>query len=214
METASARAISSELLRFATGGSVDDGKSTLIGRLLYDSKQIFQDQLEAVQRTRVAGARIRELAAAHDGLRANANRAITIDVAYRTFSTRGAGSSSRTTPSHTAHPEPVIIGLLNGRPRPVAHRTPGPGRPSRRDRHAMIASVLGIRPRALREQEMDRRRLLETCDQEIRDEFIGFSERLQVYDLTCIPHTRLRATTIVERFDEMPWSAALAFSSI
>ena len=89
-----------ELLRFATGGSVDDGKSTLIGRLLYDSKQIFEDQLEAVQRTSVArGDEYVNLALLTDGLRAEREQGITIDVAYRYFSTPKRGSSSRTPPA-------------------------------------------------------------------------------------------------------------------
>ena len=91
-----------ELLRFATGGSVDDGKSTLIGRLLYDSKQIFQDQLEAVQRTSVArGDDYVDLALLTDGLRAEREQGITIDVAYRYFSTPKRRFIIADTPGHT-----------------------------------------------------------------------------------------------------------------
>ena len=110
-----------ELLRFATAGSVDDGKSTLIGRLLYDSKQIFEDQLEAVERTSLArGDDYVNLALLTDGLRAEREQGITIDVAYRYFSTPAAASFIiADTPGHTQHARNMVTGCCDGRPRPA-----------------------------------------------------------------------------------------------
>jgi bifunctional enzyme CysN/CysC len=171
-----------ELLRFATGGSVDDGKSTLIGRLLYDSKQIFQDQLEAVQRTSVArGDEYVNLALLTDGLRAEREQGITIDVAYRYFST----------------PRRRFIDARAG----ATEQT---------RRHAMIASLLGIRHLVLCVNKMDLVGYSKQRFEEIRDEFIGFSERLQVYDLTCIPISALAGDNVVERSTEMPWYGGLS----
>ena len=144
-----------ELLRFATGGSVDDGKSTLIGRLLYDSKQIFEDQLEAVQRTSVArGDEYVNLALLTDGLRAEREQGITIDVAYRYFSTPKRRFIIADTPGHTQHTRNMVTGcstsdlvlLL------IDART-GPTEQTRR--HAMIASLLGIHHLVLCVNKMD-----------------------------------------------------------
>jgi len=122
-----------ELLRFATGGSVDDGKSTLIGRLLYDSKQIFQDQLEAVQRTSVArGDDYVDLALLTDGLRAEREQGITIDVAYRYFSTPKRRFIIADTPATPSTPATWSRAAR----RPISScfsSMPAPGPPSRPD---------------------------------------------------------------------------------
>ena len=100
-----------ELLRFATAGSVDDGKSTLIGRLLYDSKQVFEDQLESVERTSVAkGYEYVDLALLTDGLRAEREQGITIDVAYRYFATPKRKFIIADTPGHTQHTRNMVTG--------------------------------------------------------------------------------------------------------
>jgi bifunctional enzyme CysN/CysC len=199
-----------ELLRFATGGSVDDGKSTLIGRLLYDSKQIFQDQLEAVQRTSVArGDEYVNLALLTDGLRAEREQGITIDVAYRYFSTPRRRFIIADTPGHTQHTRNMVTGcstadlvllLIDARA----------GATEQTRRHAMIASLLGIRHLVLCVNKMDLVGYSKQRFEEIRDEFIGFSERLQVYDLTCIPISALAGDNVVERSTEMPWYGGLS----
>ncbi len=199
-----------ELLRFATGGSVDDGKSTLIGRLLYDSKQIFQDQLEAVQRTSVArGDEYVNLALLTDGLRAEREQGITIDVAYRYFSTPKRRFIIADTPGHTQHTRNMVTGcstadlvllLIDARA----------GATEQTRRHAMIASLLGIRHLVLCVNKMDLVGYSKQRFEEIRDEFIGFSERLQVYDLTCIPISALAGDNVVERSTEMPWYGGLS----
>jgi bifunctional enzyme CysN/CysC len=199
-----------ELLRFATGGSVDDGKSTLIGRLLYDSKQIFQDQLEAVQRTSVArGDEYVNLALLTDGLRAEREQGITIDVAYRYFSTPKRRFIIADTPGHTQHTRNMVTGcstadlvllLIDARA----------GATEQTRRHAMIASLLGIRHLVLCVNKMDLVGYSKERIEEIRDDFIGFSERLQVYDLTCIPISALAGDNVVERSTEMPWYGGLS----
>jgi bifunctional enzyme CysN/CysC len=199
-----------ELLRFATGGSVDDGKSTLIGRLLYDSKQIFQDQLEAVQRTSVArGDEYVNLALLTDGLRAEREQGITIDVAYRYFSTPKRRFIIADTPGHTQHTRNMVTGcstadlvllLIDARA----------GATEQTRRHAMIASLLGIRHLVLCVNKMDLVGYSKERFEEIRDDFIGFSERLQVYDLTCIPISALAGDNVVDRSSEMPWYGGLS----
>ena len=199
-----------ELLRFATGGSVDDGKSTLIGRLLYDSKQIFQDQLEAVQRTSVArGDEYVNLALLTDGLRAEREQGITIDVAYCYFSTPKRRFIIADTPGHTQHTRNMVTGcstadlvllLIDARA----------GATEQTRRHAMIASLLGIRHLVLCVNKMDLVGYSKERFEEIRDDFIGFSERLQVYDLTCIPISALAGDNVVERSTEMPWYGGLS----
>ena len=199
-----------ELLRFATGGSVDDGKSTLIGRLLYDSKQIFQDQLEAVQRTSVArGDEYVNLALLTDGLRAEREQGITIDVADRYFSTPKRRFIIADTPGHTQHTRNMVTGcstadlvllLIDARA----------GATEQTRRHAMIASLLGIRHLVLCVNKMDLVGYSKERFEEIRDDFIGFSERLQVYDLTCIPISALAGDNVVERSTEMPWYGGLS----
>jgi bifunctional enzyme CysN/CysC len=199
-----------ELLRFATGGSVDDGKSTLIGRLLYDSKQVFQDQLEAVQRTSVArGDEYVNLALLTDGLRAEREQGITIDVAYRYFSTPKRRFIIADTPGHTQHTRNMVTGcstadlvllLIDARA----------GATEQTRRHAMIASLLGIRHLVLCVNKMDLVGYSRERFEEIRDDFIGFSERLQVYDLTCIPISALAGDNVVERSTEMSWYGGLS----
>ena len=195
-----------ELLCFATGGSVDDGKSTLIGRLLYDSKQIFEDQLEAVQRTSLArGDEYVNLALLTDGLRAEREQGITIDVAYRYFSTPKRRFIIADTPGHTQHTRNMVTGcstsdlvlLL------IDART-GADRADPTPRHDRLAARHSP-PRAVRQQDGPRRLLERTRFEEIRDEFTGFSERLQVYNLTCIPISALTGDNVVDRSSEMAW---------
>jgi bifunctional enzyme CysN/CysC len=194
-----------ELLRFATAGSVDDGKSTLIGRLLYDSKQVFEDQLEAIERTSLArGDEYVNLALLTDGLRAEREQGITIDVAYRYFATPARKFIIADTPGHTQHTRNMVTGcstadlvvlLVDARV--------GPTEQTRR--HATVASLLGIRHLVVCVNKMDlvgydRRRF-----EEIRRAFDDFATRLEVHDVTCIPISALQGDNVVERSDEMRW---------
>jgi len=194
-----------ELLRFATAGSVDDGKSTLIGRLLYDSKQVFEDQLEAVEASSLArGDEYTNLALLTDGLRAEREQGITIDVAYRYFATPKRKFIIGDTPGHTQHTRNMVTGcstadlvvlLVDARL--------GPTEQTRR--HATVASLLGIRHLVLCVNKMDlvdwdRKRF-----EAIRSEFDDFATRLQVTDLTYIPMSALQGDNVVERSSEMKW---------
>jgi bifunctional enzyme CysN/CysC len=194
-----------ELLRFATAGSVDDGKSTLIGRLLYDSKQVFEDQLEAVEASSLArGDEYTNLALLTDGLRAEREQGITIDVAYRYFATPKRKFIIADTPGHTQHTRNMVTGcstadlvilLVDARA----------GATEQTRRHATVASLLGIRHLVLCINKMDlvdwdRKRF-----EEIRNEFDNFCTRLQVTDLTYIPISALRGDNVVDRSTEMKW---------
>jgi bifunctional enzyme CysN/CysC len=194
-----------ELLRFATAGSVDDGKSTLIGRLLYDSKQVFEDQLEAVERSSIArGDEYVNLALLTDGLRAEREQGITIDVAYRYFATPKRKFIIADTPGHTQHTRNMVTGcstadlvilLVDARV--------GPTEQTRR--HATVASLLGIRHLVLCINKMDLVGYDRKRFEEIRREFDDFATRLEVHDLTYIPMSALQGDNVVDRSSEMAW---------
>ncbi|MGH9291481.1 MAG: sulfate adenylyltransferase subunit 1 [Acidimicrobiales bacterium] len=194
-----------ELLRFATAGSVDDGKSTLIGRLLYDSKQIFEDQLEAVERSSLArGDEYTNLALLTDGLRAEREQGITIDVAYRYFSTPRRKFVIADTPGHTQHTRNMVTGcstadlvLL------LVDARVGPTEQTRR--HATIASLLGIRHVVVCVNKMDLVDWSRRAFEQIRAEVDDFTLRLEVTDLVCIPISALRGDNVVEHSAEMKW---------
>ncbi len=194
-----------ELLRFATAGSVDDGKSTLIGRLLYDSKQVFEDQLEAIEATSMArGDEYTNLALLTDGLRAEREQGITIDVAYRYFATPRRKFIIADTPGHTQHTRNMVTGcstadlvilLVDARA----------GATEQTRRHATVASLLGIRHLVLCINKMDLVDWSKKRYEEIRSEFDIFATRLQVTDLTCIPMSALKGDNVVDHSDEMKW---------
>ncbi len=194
-----------ELLRFATAGSVDDGKSTLIGRLLYDSKQVFEDQLEAVERSSLArGDEYVNLALLTDGLRAEREQGITIDVAYRYFATPKRKFIIADTPGHTQHTRNMVTGcstadlvilLVDARV----------GATEQTRRHATIASLLGIRHLVLCVNKMDLVGYDRARFEQIRREFDDFATRLEVHDVTCIPISALEGDNVVGRSAEMRW---------
>ncbi len=194
-----------ELLRFATAGSVDDGKSTLIGRLLYDSKQVFEDQLEAVERSSLArGDEYVNLALLTDGLRAEREQGITIDVAYRYFATPKRKFIIADTPGHTQHTRNMVTGcstadlvilLVDARV----------GATEQTRRHATIASLLGIRHLVLCVNKMDLVGYDRARFEQIRREFDDFATRLEVHDVTCIPISALEGDNVVDRSAEMRW---------
>jgi bifunctional enzyme CysN/CysC len=194
-----------ELLRFATAGSVDDGKSTLIGRLLYDSKQIFEDQLEAVERTsREAGYEYVNLALLTDGLRAEREQGITIDVAYRYFATPRRKFIIADSPGHVQYTRNMVTGASTAELALVLvdART---GVVEQTRRHAYLASLLGIRQLVLCVNKMDLVDYAEEPFRRISAEFLDLASRLEVDGVTCVPISALRGDCIVEGSDSMPW---------
>ncbi|MBJ8341172.1 adenylyl-sulfate kinase [Antrihabitans sp. YC3-6] len=194
-----------QLLRVATAGSVDDGKSTLIGRLLYDSKSIFEDQLEAIERTsRERGDEYANLALLTDGLRAEREQGITIDVAHRYFATPHRRFIIADTPGHEQYTRNMVTGastadlalLLIDARKGVLEQT---------RRHAFIASLLGIPHMVLCVNKMDLVEWSMERFDEICSEFRQFAMKLDVPDLTFIPVSALLGDNIVERSTNMAW---------
>jgi small GTP-binding protein len=194
-----------ELLRFATAGSVDDGKSTLIGRLLYDSKTLFIDQLEAVERvSRERGDDYTDLALLTDGLRAEREQGITIDVAYRYFATPRRKFIIADTPGHIQYTRNMVTGcstadvaliLLDARK----------GITEQSRRHAFLATLLGVPHLVVCVNKMDLVDFSEERFEDIRDEFEEFATRLRVRDMTFIPISALLGDNVVTRSSNMSW---------
>src|ERR1700728_1533625 len=196
-----------ELLRFATAGSVDDGKSTLIGRLLYDSKQVFEDQLEAVEHTSHArGDDYVDLALLTDGLRAEREQGITIDVAYRYFATPRRKFIVADTPGHTQHTRNMVTGCSTA-DLVVILVDARIGITEQTRRHAFIASLLRIPHLVICINKMDLVDYDETRFKEIREEFEEFAEGLDVGELTFIPISALIGDNVVDKSTKMPWYA-------
>ncbi|WP_040796160.1 adenylyl-sulfate kinase [Nocardia higoensis] len=193
------------LLRLATAGSVDDGKSTLIGRLLYDSKAIFLDQLDAVERTsRARGDEHTDLALLTDGLRAEREQGITIDVAHRYFATPARTFIIADTPGHIQYTRNMVTGASTADVALILvdART---GVIEQTRRHAFLASLLGVSHLVLCVNKMD---LVDWSGErfaEIREEFAGFATKLDVSDLAFIPVSALQGDNVVHRGANMPW---------
>jgi sulfate adenylyltransferase large subunit len=194
-----------DLLRFATAGSVDDGKSTLIGRLLLDSKAIFEDQLEAVESTsKSRGYDYTDLALLTDGLRSEREQGITIDVAYRYFATPARKFIIADTPGHVQYTRNMVTGastadlglvLVDARQ----------GLTEQSRRHAVILSLLRVPHLVLAVNKMD----LVDYDQEVYErihaEFTSFATKLSIPDLEIIPISALQGDNVVTRSEHMPW---------
>ena len=195
----------SELLRFATAGSVDDGKSTLIGRLLYDSKAIFEDQLEAVERSSEAmGAEHTNLALLTDGLRAEREQGITIDVAYRYFATPKRKFIIADTPGHVQYTRNMVTGASTADLALVlVDARKGLVEQSRR--HAFLASLLRIPHLVLCVNKMDLVDWSQDRFDEIKDEFRAFAMKLDVADLAFVPISALHGDNVVQRSGASPW---------
>jgi len=193
------------LLRLVTAGSVDDGKSTLIGRLLYDTKQILADQLEHIEETSERrGDGYVNLALLTDGLRAEREQGITIDVAYRSFVTTRRRFQLADAPGHVQYTRNMVTGastadlaiiLLDAR-RGVVEQT---------RRHSYIAAILGIPHVVVAVNKMDLVDFSEARYREIEQELRDTSERLELRDVRVIPMSALRGDNVVERGDGMPW---------
>ncbi len=194
-----------ELLRFTTAGSVDDGKSTLIGRLLYDSKSIFEDQMEAVERASESrGDEEVDLALLTDGLRAEREQKITIDVAYRYFATPKRKFIIADTPGHIQYTRNMVTGASTAE-LAIILIDARKGVLTQSKRHGFLATLLRIPHLVVAINKMD----LVNYSQEIYDQIVQdyteFSQKLNVQDVTYIPVSALRGDNVVDKSDKMPW---------
>jgi sulfate adenylyltransferase large subunit len=194
-----------ELLRFATAGSVDDGKSTLIGRLLYDTKSIFEDQLESIERTsRDRGDEQTNLALLTDGLRAEREQGITIDVAYRYFATPKRKFIIADTPGHIQYTRNMVTGASTANLALILVDARN-GLVEQSRRHAFIASLLRVPHLVLCVNKMDLVDYDESVFERIKSEFRQFATKLDITDLTFVPVSALHGDNIVHRSANMPW---------
>jgi bifunctional enzyme CysN/CysC len=194
-----------DILRFATAGSVDDGKSTLIGRLLYDTKTVFADQMEAMERvSKERGDEHVNLALLTDGLRAEREQGITIDVAYRYFATPKRKFIIADTPGHIQYTRNMVTGastadlaliLVDARK----------GLVEQSRRHAFLATLLEVPHLVLCVNKMDLVDFDQAVYDRIHDEFTAFATKLHVPDLSVIPVSALQGDNVVSRSPNMPW---------
>jgi len=194
-----------EPLRFATVGSVDDGKSTLIGRLLHDSKSIFEDQLEHVEAvSKKRGNDYVDLALLTDGLRAEREQGITIDVAYRYFSTPRRSFIIADCPGHIQYTRNMVTGastvdlatvLIDAR-HGVVEQT---------RRHSLLVSLLGVPHLVIAVNKMDLVDYSQDRFDEIREQFTDFAKKLELRDVTFIPISAFRGDNVVDRSANMNW---------
>ncbi|XVU24838.1 sulfate adenylyltransferase subunit CysN [Actinoplanes sp. CA-054009] len=205
LENETAPSARMDLLRFATAGSVDDGKSTLIGRLLYDTKTIFADQLEAVEAASASrGDEYTNLALLTDGLRAEREQGITIDVAYRYFATPRRKFIIADTPGHIQYTRNMVTGastadlaliLVDARK----------GLVEQSRRHAFLTSLLRVPHLVLCINKMDLVDWDKAVYDRIADEFTSFAAKLEITDLTIIPVSALNGDNIASRSENSPW---------
>ncbi|MFF5079690.1 sulfate adenylyltransferase subunit CysN [Actinoplanes sp. NPDC000266] len=205
LENETAPSARMDLLRFATAGSVDDGKSTLIGRLLYDTKTIFADQLEAVEAASASrGDEYTNLALLTDGLRAEREQGITIDVAYRYFATPRRKFIIADTPGHIQYTRNMVTGastadlaliLVDARK----------GLVEQSRRHAFLTSLLRVPHLVLCINKMDLVDWDKAVYDRIADEFTSFAAKLEITDLTIIPVSALNGDNIASRSEKSPW---------
>ncbi len=194
-----------DILRFATAGSVDDGKSTLIGRLLYDSKAIFEDQLAAVERTsRSRGEEYTNLALLTDGLRAEREQGITIDVAYRYFNTPRRKFIIADTPGHIQYTRNMVTGASTADLAIVLVDARN-GLTEQSRRHAFLATLLRVPHLVLAVNKMDLVGYDPAVFERITEEFSSFATKLEVADLTFIPISALHGDNVVQRSANMGW---------
>jgi bifunctional enzyme CysN/CysC len=194
-----------DILRFATAGSVDDGKSTLIGRLLYDTKTVFADQIEAVERvSKERGEDHVNLALLTDGLRAEREQGITIDVAYRYFATPKRKFIIADTPGHVQYTRNMVTGASTADLALVLVDARN-GIVEQSRRHAFLATLLEVPHLVLCVNKMDLVDFSQEVYNRIHDEFTAFATKLHVPDLTAIPVSALNGDNVVTRSENMPW---------
>jgi sulfate adenylyltransferase subunit 1 len=194
-----------DLLRFTTAGSVDDGKSTLIGRLMYDTKTIFADQLEAIEESSAKrGDEHVNLALLTDGLKAEREQGITIDVAYRYFATPKRKFIIADTPGHTQYTRNMVTGassanlaiiLIDAR-KGVIEQT---------SRHTFIASLLGIKHVVVCVNKMDLVDYSQDTFEEIKQQYTDFASKLDIPDIRFIPISALKGDNVVNKSETMDW---------
>ena len=197
--------LNTELLRFTTAGSVDDGKSTLIGRLLHDSKSVYEDQLASVKKSRInRSTGPIDFSLLTDGLRAEREQGITIDVAYRYFATSRRKFIIADTPGHEQYTRNMATGastadlaviLIDG----------AKGLLPQTRRHAFIASLLGITNVLAAVNKMDLVEYREDVFLELQDDFMALAARLGIANVHCIPISALEGDNVVDRSARMPW---------
>jgi len=194
-----------ELLRFTTAGSVDDGKSTLIGRLLYDSKSIFEDQLEAVKKSsEYKGLDYVDLSLLTDGLKAEREQSITIDVAYRYFSTPKRKFIIADTPGHIQYTRNMVTGASTAN-LAVILVDARHGVVEQTCRHSLIASLLKINHIVLCINKMDLVNYDKEVYEKIVSDFKSFASKLEVKDINFIPISALLGDNVVDRSENMEW---------
>jgi bifunctional enzyme CysN/CysC len=194
-----------DMLRLATAGSVDDGKSTLIGRLLFDSKAIFEDQLAAVERTsKERGEDYTNLALLTDGLRAEREQGITIDVAYRYFATPRRKFIIADTPGHVQYTRNMVTGASTADLAIVLVDARN-GLTEQSRRHAFLATLLRVPHLVLAVNKMDLVDYDNAVFERIAEEFTAFATKLEIADLTFIPISALHGDNVVQRSASMPW---------
>jgi bifunctional enzyme CysN/CysC len=196
-----------DLLRLLTAGSVDDGKSTLIGRLLYDSKRLYDDQLDALERDskRVgnAGEEI-DYALLMDGLKAEREQGITIDVAYRYFSTSKRKFIIADTPGHEQYTRNMVTGASTAH-LAIVLIDARKGVITQTKRHSFLISLLGIKHVIVAVNKMDLKDYSETVFNSIRDDYLDFTTRLNIPDFQFVPLSALKGDNIVDRGSNMDW---------
>jgi bifunctional enzyme CysN/CysC len=194
-----------DILRLATAGSVDDGKSTLIGRLLFDSKAIFEDQLASVERTsKERGEDFTNLALLTDGLRAEREQGITIDVAYRYFATPRRKFIIADTPGHIQYTRNMVTGASTADLAIVLVDARN-GLTEQSRRHAFLTTLLRVPHLVLAVNKMDLVNYEPDAFNKIVEEFTAFGTKLEIGDLTFIPISALNGDNVVERSLNMPW---------
>src|ERR1700742_4861596 len=194
-----------EMLRFTTAGSVDDGKSTLIGRLLHDTKSIFEDQLSAIEATSVKrGDEQTDLALLTDGLRAEREQGITIDVAHRYFATPKRKFVIADTPGHIQYTRNMVTGASNAN-LALLLVDARKGVLEQTRRHALLSSLLRVPHLVLCVNKMDLVDYDQTIYDEIREEFVTFAAKLEITDLSFVPISALEGDNVVRRSENMPW---------
>lgn len=194
-----------ELLRFSTAGSVDDGKSTLIGRLLYDSKSIFEDQLEAVQRaSRERGDEYVDLALFTDGLRAEREQKITIDVAYRYFATPKRKFIIADTPGHIQYTRNMVTGASTAE-LAIILIDARKGVLTQSKRHGFLSTLLQIPHLVVAVNKMDLVDFDQKVYAQIVNDYKDFAAKLSVQDIVFIPMSALQGDNVVEKSSRMPW---------
>jgi sulfate adenylyltransferase large subunit len=197
--------LNTELLRFTTAGSVDDGKSTLIGRLLHDSKAVYEDQLASVKKSRVnRSSGPVDFSLLTDGLRAEREQGITIDVAYRYFATARRKFIIADTPGHEQYTRNMATGASTADLAVILIDGTKGLLPQTR-RHAFIASLLGISNVLAAVNKMDLAEYREDVFRKLQDDFLLLASQLGIASVQCVPISALEGDNVVDRSKRMPW---------